>query len=58
MGVSPPGLRLSCDNAIPHARGLGSSAAAIVGGAALARALVVDGETLLDDDSLFRLVAD
>jgi homoserine kinase len=57
MEVSPPGLRLSCDNAIPHGRGLGSSAAAIVGGAALARALVVDGETLLDDDSLFRLAA-
>ena len=57
MDVSPPGLRLSCDNAIPHGRGLGSSAAAIVGGAALARALVVDGETLLDDDSLFRLAA-
>jgi homoserine kinase len=57
MEVAPPGLRLSCDNAIPHGRGLGSSAAAIVGGAALARALVTDGETLLDDDSLFRLAA-
>ena len=57
MEVSPPGLRLSCDNVIPHGRGLGSSAAAIVGGAALARALVVDGETLLDDDALFRLAA-
>jgi homoserine kinase len=57
MDVSPPGIRLSCNNEIPHARGLGSSAAAIVGGAALARALVVDGETLLDDDSLFRLAA-
>jgi homoserine kinase len=57
MDVSPPGLRVSFDNAIPHARGLGSSAAAIVGGAALARALVMDGETLFDDDSLFRLAA-
>jgi len=57
MDVSPPGLRVSFDNAIPHARGLGSSAAAIVGGAALARALVVGGETLFDDDSLFRLAA-
>ena len=27
----PPGLRLTCRNAIPHGRGLGSSAAAIVG---------------------------
>ena len=57
MGVDPPGLRLSCDNAIPHGRGLGSSAAAIVGGAGLARALVVDGESRLDDDTLFRLAA-
>ena len=57
MDVAPPGLRISTDNAIPHGRGLGSSAAAIVGGAALARALVVDGESILDDDSLFRLAA-
>jgi homoserine kinase len=57
MDASPPGLRLSCDNAIPHGRGLGSSAAALVGGAALARALIEDGESLLDDDSLFRLAA-
>jgi homoserine kinase len=57
MGVSPPGLRLSCHNTIPHGRGLGSSAAAIVGGAALARALVVDGEDGFDDDALFRLAA-
>src|SRR3712207_6759132 len=26
-GVTPPGLRLSCTNRIPHARGLGSSSA-------------------------------
>ena len=32
MGERPPGLRLTCTNAIPHARGLGSSSAAIVGG--------------------------
>jgi homoserine kinase len=57
MEVSPPGLRLSCHNTIPHGRGLGSSAAAIVGGAALARALVVDGEERFDDDALFRLAA-
>ncbi|HET8961489.1 homoserine kinase [Nocardioides sp.] len=57
MGVDPPGLRLACDNAIPHGRGLGSSAAAIVGGAGLARALVVDGESRLDDDTMFRLAA-
>jgi homoserine kinase len=37
-GIQPPGLRLSCSNVIPHARGLGSSSAAIVAGAVLARA--------------------
>lgn len=34
-----PGLRLSCRNVIPHGRGLGSSAAAIVGGVRLAAEL-------------------
>lgn len=57
LGVRPPGLRLRCRNTIPHARGLGSSAAAIVGGVALARALVADGVQLLDDDAAFRLAA-
>jgi homoserine kinase len=58
LGEQPPGLRLSCDNVIPHARGLGSSSAAIVGGLALARALVPGGDDRLDDDALFRLAAD
>jgi homoserine kinase len=57
MGAQPSGLRLRCDNAIPHARGLGSSSAAIVGGIALARALVAGGTLLLDDDAAFRLAA-
>jgi homoserine kinase len=35
----PPGLRLRCVNRIPHGRGLGSSAAAIVAGLVAARAL-------------------
>lgn len=39
FGSRPPGLRLRCRNAIPHARGLGSSAAAAVAGAAAAAAL-------------------
>jgi len=43
MEVATPPLLLSCANRIPHARGLGSSSAAIVGGIALARALVEDG---------------
>ncbi len=58
LGETAPGLRLSCRNAIPHARGLGSSSAAIVGGLALGRALVVDGAARLDDDALFRLAAE
>jgi homoserine kinase len=57
LGGQPAGLRLSCTNVVPHARGLGSSSAAIVGGLALARALVVDGDRRLDDDALFGLAA-
>ncbi|GAA3036604.1 homoserine kinase [Actinokineospora globicatena] len=34
LGHDPGGLELTCANAIPHARGLGSSAAAIVAGIA------------------------
>ncbi len=54
LEVSPPGLRLSFRNTIPQSRGLGSSSAAIVGGLALARALVVDAEAV-DGDALLRL---
>lgn len=43
MGSRPPGFTLRCRNSIPHGRGLGSSAAAIVGGLMVARALVEDG---------------
>jgi homoserine kinase len=39
LGVRPPGLHLRCSNAIPHARGLGSSAAAVVSGVAAGYAL-------------------
>ncbi len=58
MQVAPPGVRLHCHNLIPHARGLGSSSAAIVGGLALARALVEDGAARLPDQELFALAAD
>ncbi len=57
LGLRPPGLRLSCRNTVPHARGLGSSSAAIVGGVVLARGLVAGGALLVDDTSLFRLAA-
>lgn len=49
MGVRPAGLRLSCRNAIPQARGLGSSSAAIVAGIGLAAALCPDAAFDIDD---------
>jgi homoserine kinase len=55
MGVTTPPLRLSCTNRIPHARGLGSSSAAIVGGIALARALVDGGDDRLGLDDCLAL---
>ncbi|TYL45951.1 homoserine kinase [Nocardioides sp. BGMRC 2183] len=57
MGLTPPGLRLVCHNVIPHARGLGSSSAAIVAGVWLARDLVAGGRLLLDDEALLDLAA-
>jgi homoserine kinase len=57
MGAQPPGLRLSCTNVVPHARGLGSSSAAIVAGVVLARGLVAGGALLADDQALFGLAA-
>jgi homoserine kinase len=58
LGVEPDGLRLRCNNAIPHGRGLGSSAAAIVGGVLLARGLVADGTELLPDGAALGVAAD
>lgn len=58
LGGQPPGLALRCVNAIPHGRGLGSSAAAICSGLLAARALVRDGAGLLPDDAVFRLAAE
>jgi homoserine kinase len=57
LGERPCGLRLTCVNRIPQARGLGSSSAAIVGGILLARALVDGGEARLDDAGALRLAA-
>lgn len=58
LGIRPSGLRISCTNRIPHARGLGSSAAAIIAGLLAARALVADGECRLDDAALLKLAAE
>lgn len=52
LGVHPSGLDIHCVNRIPHGQGLGSSAAAIVGGLVAARALVDGGDALLSDDEL------
>src|SRR4051794_8224855 len=43
LGGRPSGLELVCANRIPHGRGLGSSAAAIVAGIVAARSLVAGG---------------
>lgn len=48
-GAPQVGLDLVCHNAIPHARGLGSSAAAVVVGLVAARALIAEPESLSDD---------
>jgi homoserine kinase len=55
MGLAAPGVVLRCRNGIPQGRGLGSSAAAIVAGILLARALVEEGQTLLPDDEVLGL---
>lgn len=46
----PAGLHLVCRNEIPHGRGVGSSAAAVVGGLVAGRALI--GAEALDDHAL------
>jgi homoserine kinase len=58
MGGRPRGLRLSCANSIPHSRGLGSSSAAIIGGMALARALVLGGHERLPDEKMLQLATE
>ena len=58
MGGKPRGIALRALNQIPHGRGLGSSAAAIVGGLNLARSLVLSGNSLMNDDDLIALATD
>jgi homoserine kinase len=55
-GSMPAGVRVSCANAIPHGRGLGSSAAAAVAGAVAA--VVLAGRDLeLERDVLLQVTA-
>ncbi|WP_407940039.1 homoserine kinase [Nocardiopsis coralli] len=60
VGEKAPGLDLTCVNRVPHARGLGSSSSAIVGGVAAAAALLgrtgPDGGP--DRDWIYRVAAD
>ena len=58
MGGQPDGLAVSCINAIPHGRGLGSSAGAVVSGILAARALAADGADRLPDAEVLRLAVD
>lgn len=44
-GVGVTGLKVRCRNDIPHSRGLGSSAAAVVGGLAVANGLVAQSDS-------------
>jgi len=43
-GAAAPGVFVRCRNAIPHSRGLGSSAAAVVGGLAAANGLLAQAD--------------
>jgi homoserine kinase len=58
LGGQPRGIELVCANRIPHRRGLGSSAAAIVAGVLLGRALVVGGDSALTDAHVLTLAAE
>jgi homoserine kinase len=58
MGGFPPGVDIDCVNAIPQARGLGSSSAAIVAGILVARGLTVAGDDLLDTADVLRLASE
>ena len=51
-GVTQVGIQMRCTNRIPHSRGLGSSASAIVAGLGLARALIGDPDALTAEDIL------
>lgn len=54
-GIDPPDVELECRNEIPHARGLGSSSAAIVAGILIADALVDDH--MMDESEILALAS-
>ena len=55
LGGKPKGIAVRALNVIPHGRGLGSSASAIIGGLVLARALVLTGTDKMSDEALLNL---
>ena len=55
LGGKPRGIALRALNVIPHTRGLGSSASAIVGGLSLARALVLGGNERMSNEDMLNL---
>lgn len=58
-GYSAPGLIVRCRNDIPHSRGLGSSAAAVVGGLAAVNGLVTQaGSEPMTDTQLIQLAGE
>lgn len=58
LGGRPKGIAVRALNVIPHGRGLGSSASAIVGGLSLARALVLTGIEKMSDESLLQIATE
>lgn len=57
VGADQPELALRCHNGVPHGRGIGSSAAAVVAGVVAARGLLERPE-LLDDVTALELASD
>ncbi|MGD9622865.1 MAG: homoserine kinase [Mycolicibacterium sp.] len=58
-GVAATGLIVRCRNDIPHSRGLGSSAAAVVGGLAAANGLAAQGgSSPMTDEELIQVAAE
>ena len=57
VGVPHTGLRIVARNSIPHGRGLGSSAAAVVAGIAAVRGLLAEPDAL-DNETMLRLATE
>jgi homoserine kinase len=58
LGGKPKGVAVRALNVIPHGRGLGSSASAIIGGLVLARALVLTGTDKMSDEALLSIATE